>query len=381
MRRLAVTLLAVFGIGLLSSPAWLQEKGGVGSFTGPYEIPDLTWPAWAHPYPRAGHIWGSQAGVFAESPTRVYLGSRGMLKLPDQVPPNFPGNWGFFGTQAAVQPIAEMTNIIVVVDGETGELVEAWNQWDHLFEWGRGPHQIYISPYDPDRHVWVIDDMRHVIHKFTNDGSELVQTLGVLDEFGDNDDLTRFRRPTHMDWLPDGTFFVSDGYGNARVVKFDKDGTPLMKWGDRGTGPGQFRTPHGIAVAGSPPRVFVADRSNRRIQVFDENGTYLDEWPGIGPHTMMASADGHIWAVDQRTDRIVKFDLQGHEEFSFGQHGTRPGYIWCGHQMSADANGNLYVAGCFGGRTQKFEPRADADPRQMVWGRPLMPMEGPGARD
>ena len=93
MRRLAVTLLAAFGIGLLSSPAWLQEKGGVGSFTGPYEIPDLTWPAWAHPYPRAGHIWGSQAGVFAESPNRVYLGSRGMLKLPDEVPPNFPGNW------------------------------------------------------------------------------------------------------------------------------------------------------------------------------------------------------------------------------------------------------------------------------------------------
>ena len=261
--------------------------------------------------------------MFAESPNRIYLANRGELKLPERVPPNFPGNWGFFNQMAATQPIANMVNCIVVVDGN-GKLIEAWNQWDKLFEWGRGPHQVYISPYDPERHVWVVDDMRHVIYKFTHDGKRLVQTLGVLDEFGDNDDLTRLRRPTMIDWLPDGTFFVADGYGNTRVVKFNKDGKPLMKWGTRGTGPGQFNTPHGIAVGGSPARVFVSDRGNRRIQVFDVNGNFLEEWPGIAPHSMMMSADEHVWAVDSISDRIVKFDLSGHVEYSFGQFGTRP---------------------------------------------------------
>ena len=160
MRRLVLStiasLLFVICLGMLTAPASLQQrdaaslyaKGGAGEVTGPYEIPDPNWPQWAHPYPKQGYIWGSQGGVFAESPDRVYLANRGELKLPDKVPNNFPGNWGFFNTQAATQPIANMVNCIVVVD-RNGKLIEAWNQWDKLFDWGRGPHQVYISPYDP----------------------------------------------------------------------------------------------------------------------------------------------------------------------------------------------------------------------------------------
>ena len=174
MRRrtlsLAAWLVVLVAFTVLSPHASLQQrntalsvKGGVGDITGDYEIPDPNWPQWAHPYPKPGYIWGSQGGVFAESPNRIYLANRGELKLPDRVPPNFPGNWGFFNQMAATQPIASMVNCIVVVDGN-GKLIEAWNQWDKLFEWGRGPHQVYISPYDPERHVWVVDDMRHVIY-------------------------------------------------------------------------------------------------------------------------------------------------------------------------------------------------------------------------
>jgi hypothetical protein len=387
MRRrtlsLSAWLVVLFGFAVLAPRASLQQrggsptfaKGGAGDVTGDYEVPDPNWPQWAHPYPKPGYIWGSQGGVFAESPDRIYLANRGELKLPDKVPNNFPGNWGFFNQMAATQPIANMVNCIVVVD-RNGKLIEAWNQWDKLFDWGRGPHQVYISPYDPQRFVWVVDDMRHVIYRFTHDGKQLVQTLGMLDEFGENDDLTRFRRPTMIDWLPDGTFFVADGYGNTRVVKFDKTGKALLKWGTRGTGPGQFNTPHGIAVGGSPPRVFVSDRGNRRIQVFDTDGKFLEEWPGIAPHSMLMSADEHVWAVDSLTDRIVKFDLSGHAEFSFGQFGTRPGYTWAMHQISADSDGNLYLSEVFGGRTQKYRPKPGADPTKLVWGRPLMPMAG-----
>src|SRR4029077_9217231 len=200
MRRRTLSFSAwfvvLFGFALLSPRASLQQqtgnpasaKGGVGGITGEYEIPDPAWPQWSHPYPKPGYIWGSQGGVFAESPNRIYLANRGELKLPDKVPNNFPGNWGFFNQMAATQPIANMVNCIVVVDG-AGKLIESWNQWDKLFEWGCGPHQVYISPYDPDRYVWRVDDMRHVIYSFTHDGKPLVQTLGVLDEFGENDDL------------------------------------------------------------------------------------------------------------------------------------------------------------------------------------------------
>ena len=404
MRRCILLVLAssvgVFLFGFFSSPVLLQQrggrggaaapqqgggalaqypKGGPGEIVGAYEIPDQKWPAWAHPYPKPGYIWGSQGGVFAESPNRIWLANRGELKLPDKVPNNFPGNWGFFNVQAAVVPIASMSNCIVLVDGD-GKFIESWTQWDKLFEWGRGPHQIYISPYDPERHVWVVDDMRHVIHKFTHDGKREVQMLGEMDEEGDNDDIKHFRRPTFIDWLPNGSFFVSDGYGNKRVMKFDKDGKFLLKWGSEGTGPGQFNTPHGVAVGSRDHHVFVSDRSNRRIQVFDENGKFLDEWPNVAPHTMIMSADEHVWAYDSISERVVKYDLLGHLEFAFGQFGTRPGYTWAVHQMTADADGNLYMAEVFGGRTQKFHPKPGADPAKIVWGRPLMPMAGGGSQ-
>ena len=149
MRRLLVSSVVVFAVGLLTARASLQQqnapprfaKGGVGDVAGEYEIPDPGWPNWSHPYPKPGYSWGSQGAVFAESPDRIYMGSRGELKLPDKVPTDFTGNWGFFGTPAAGQPIANMVNCIVVVDAE-GRIVESWNQWDKLFEWGRGPHQI-----------------------------------------------------------------------------------------------------------------------------------------------------------------------------------------------------------------------------------------------
>jgi DNA-binding beta-propeller fold protein YncE len=401
MRRLIASLLVSLGVvAFFSSPVSLlqasrlpqdrnqrgaggQPQGGFveqrGGFdiSGPYEV-DPNWPKKTWPAP--GYIWGSQGGVFPESADRVFLVSRGEIELPKDLKPgpNFPGNWGALNRGGATGEVPVFRNTILVVDRQ-GNLIESWKQWDYLFEGGRGPHQVYVQPYDPERHVWIVDDMNHVIHKFTNDGKTKVFTLGEMGVFGPNDDLQHFNRPTMIDWLPDGTFFVADGYGNTRVVKFDKTGKALLKWGSRGTGPGQFNTPHGIAVGGSPPRVFVSDRGNRRIQVFDVNGKFLDEWPGIAPHSMLMSADEHVWAVDSLTDRIVKFDLSGHVEYSFGQFGTRPGYTWAMHQISADSDGNLYLSEVFGGRTQKYRPRPGADPTKLVWGRALMPMAGAGS--
>ena len=326
------------------------------------------------PTPSREYIWGSQGGVFAESLNRIYLANRGELKLPDRVLSELSGNWGFFNQQAATQPIANMVNCIVVVDGN-GKLIEAWNQWDKLFDWGRDRNQVTSAPRSGTAR-WVVDDMRHVIYKFTHDGKRLrtdAQRAGRVRRQRRPDTVA----PSDDDRLAAGWHVLRRGrLRNTRVVKFNKDGKPLMKWGTRGTGPGQFNTPHGIAVGGSPPRVFVSDRGNRRIQVFDVNGNFLEEWPGIAPHSMMMSADEHVWAVDSISDRIVKFDLSGHVEYSFGQFGTRPGYTWAMHQISADQDGNLFIAEVFGGRTPSTGRDRAPIRRSSCAGRSLMPMAG-----
>ena len=110
---------------------------------------------------------------------------------------------------------------------------------------GRGPHKIKMSPYDPEKHVWIIDDQLHMIYKFTYDG-KLVMSLGTKGKRG-RDGGSLFDRPTDIAWLPDGTFFISDGYGGTRVAKFDKDGKFLMDWGappkdPKNPGPNEFNT-------------------------------------------------------------------------------------------------------------------------------------------
>src|SRR5689334_17899181 len=118
MRALTLAVAAVVGVGLLSAPAYLQEKGG-GDETGPYEVVK----DWPQALPHQGYVWGSQGGVFAESPDRVFLLNRGELKLPDKLPNNFTGFWGSIG--AAINGKPEMRNCIVIVD-RNGKILESW---------------------------------------------------------------------------------------------------------------------------------------------------------------------------------------------------------------------------------------------------------------
>jgi len=396
MRRLIPSLVISLGfVAYSQAPAFLQgrlrvepqppsqgkfveERGGF-DVSGPYQV-DPNWPKKTWPAP--GYIWGSQSGVYPESADKVFLTSRGELEIPKDVKigPNFPGNWGALNRGGATNPVPEFRNTILVVDRQ-GNLIESWKQWDSLFEGGRGPHQIYVQPYDPERHVWVVDDMNHVIHKFTNDGKTKLFTLGEMGVFGPNDDLDHFNRPTMIDWLPDGTFFVSDGYANSRVVKFNKDGKPLLWWGSLqpGKADGEFTVPHGIAV-GDDRRVYVSDRFNRRIQVFDENGVFLDKWPSGYCHSLSMSRDQHLWCYDGDHEQFIKYDLRGHIETVFGRGGADapyPGATWGVHQISADSEGNLYAAEVFGGRTQKFVPKPNANPRDLFFGRELAPKTPP----
>ena len=186
----------------------------------------------------------------------------------------------------------------------TGNIIEDWTKWDKML---RRPHYITINPYDPEKHVWVVDDQGHAVYEFTHDGKKLVKTLGTPYQPGNDD--KHFNRPTFINWLPDGTMFVTDGYGNTRVVKFDKDGKYLMTWGQPSnppddTRPGTFHDVHGVVFDVPRRRVFVTDRSDHRIEIFDENGKFLDQWTTGKPSTpqfLYNAADGNIWIADGMT--------------------------------------------------------------------------------
>ena len=125
---------------------------------------------------------------------------------------------------------ARWEHCLIVVDAE-GNIIEEWTQWDKIF---KRPHSVYVNPYDAQKHVWVVDDHMHAIYKFTNDGKQLVQTIGTPGVPGA--DATHFNRPTFMAWDPDGNFYVADGYNGTRVAKFDEHGKFLLRLGNEGRG-------------------------------------------------------------------------------------------------------------------------------------------------
>ncbi len=376
------------------------QRGGQDMF-GPYEVVP-NWPQDLAELPgNEDWTWGAGQSVFAESPDRVFLLHRGELPNIERPPPEIYPEAGpalsFPVLQvpwrnASVGPRASLPgaldgddtdrgtygvdhrwrHCLVVVDRE-GRIIETWTQWDSLF---RRPHYVTINPYDPEKHVWVVDDYRHAIFKFTNDGSELVQTIGVPNESGD--DAEHFFRPTFMAFLDD-SFFVADGYANTRVVKFDADGNYLMDWGEAGdppneTRPGYMNNVHGVAVDVQTRRVFVNDRANNRVQIFDENGGYLDEW-SFGPeptdiHLFYIGADNVLWAADRATTKILGYDLDGNLLYSWGVFGDFSGAQWGVHGLSVDQEGNFYIAEVGNGRVQKYVPKPGARPETLV-GKPV----------
>ena len=412
MMRAPSWRLALFGLTAASATALMsplaftqqkpaQERGGQEEF-GHYElVPEFNQglPDGPDGLKHEGWTWGSQGAVYAESADRIWVAMRGELPLPKGAKPWTP--YGMLGLPTGDPAYAEriearratgnpdrmgatcmpvpprgwerrMHHVLYVLD-RNGKQVQHWAQHDKLFEapCGRGPHKIKMSPYDPAKHVWVIDDQLHTIHKFTYDG-KLVMTLGTSGVRG-RDTGKLFDRPTDIDWLPDGTFFISDGYGGVRVAKFDKDGKFITEWGSKpkdpnNPGPNEWNTVHSIAIS-KDRRLFVADRGHHRMQVFDENGKFLDMFvlgQYSSPYYHIITADQTLWISDGGTQRFIKYDLNGNYKYGWGAPGGRLGEFAGPHQFTVDQEGNLYVAEVFNGRVQKFKPKAGADPAKIV---------------
>lgn len=170
------------------------------------------------------------------------------------------------------------------------------------------PHGMFV---DAGGNVWVTDavgyapvpdGVGHTILKYSPDG-ELLMTLGVEGVAGEGEDI--FNKPSDVLVAPDGSIFVADGHdagGNNRIVKLAADGSFLTAWGETGTGTGQFRDPHALAMD-SQGRLFVADRGNSRIQIFDQEGAHLETWTQFGrPSGLFIDADDVLYAADSESN-------------------------------------------------------------------------------
>jgi sugar lactone lactonase YvrE len=185
----------------------------------------------------------------------------------------------------------------------SGKLVKAFGAGMFVF-----PHGISV---DREGNVWVTDAQGkdgkgHQVFKFSPDGKVLL-ALGKAGTAGDGQDT--FNAPSSVLVAPNGDIFVGDGHGgnsNARIVKFDKDGKFIKTWGKKGSGPGEFDTPHALAMD-SRGRLFVGDRNNNRVQIFDQNGTYIDQWGQFSrPSGVYIDRNDIIYVADSESESVSK---------------------------------------------------------------------------
>jgi len=302
------------------------------------------------------------------------------------VDPAWPKRPAEFGPRAAVPSIAvdrqdrvwclERGKVPVQVYTVQGDLVKHWGQGAF-----RGPHSLR---FDPEGNVWITDFLDHVVKKLTPEG-KLLLTLGTPGKPGE--DESHFNGPTDAAITPSGDVFVSDGYGNRRVVHFNAQGKFVKAWGGYGGGPGQFCLPHQIVVD-SRGILYVADRNSGRVQVFAQQGKFLDQWSHlVMPWGLSITARDEIWVCGSspqawyrngdypppKDQVFMRFSTDGKARqlwtVPVGQDGReKPGECNWLHAVAVDSRGNLYAGDINGKRIQKFVRAPDAT------------MGGPGRR-
>jgi peptidylamidoglycolate lyase len=306
-----------------------------------------------HGWPRMpeGRILGQATGVDVDSRDQVHVFHRSTRTWSDD--PALP-----------------------LIAGTTVEVFDANGR--HLRTWGANkfvmPHGLTIDRKD---NVWLTDVGLHQVFKFSPDG-KLLLVLGEARVAGA--DQTHFNKPTDVAVLPDGSFYVADGYGNTRVIKFSANGEFQYEWGRRGAGAGEFDLPHAIDTD-AIGRVYVADRSNSRVQVFDDRGKFLSEWRSaeLGRPFSIAISGNRAAVVDggdQSTCSVAlsvatesqcggrdrssasEVDLTGRVLARFGRFGNYDGQFRVAHDVAFTRDGSILVVDVGGQRLQRFVRRA-----------------------
>ncbi len=295
-----------------------------------YEV-DPNWPK-----KPANFEWGAMPGIAVDAKDQVYVFTR-------SDPP-------------------------VQVYDRDGAFVRAWGQG----EIGTAHH----LKIDHEGAVWVADIGLHVVRKFTPEG-KLLMTLGTPGKWGE--DETHLKMPTDMAIAPNGDIFVSDGYGNSRLVHFDPKGKFVKSWGSLGTGGKEFSLPHAIAMD-SRGRLYVADRNNVRVQVYSQDGRLLDSWQNlVVPWGIWITPKDEVWVCGSspstwhphpdypgaplgcppKDQLFMRFDPGGKVQQLWTvpkgvDKKESPGDLNWVHALAVDSKGNIYAGDIIGKRAQKF---------------------------
>ena len=312
---------------------------------GDYEVV-LNWPRPLpdRDLPHAGWTWGSGAGVFAESPDKVWVAQRSEIQLPPGATPWIcpclltprRTNTGRRAYSGKDYPYEQRRHHLVFAVDRNGNTIEEWLQHDRLLapprgsglgEAGRGPHKVLISPYDPrEAHL---DRRRRPAHH---------QHLHQRREAGADDGRARRARPRPEQLQPPDRHRLAarrhllrrrrlrrHARGQVRSQRQVPAWTGASRpWIPTKPGPNEFWSVHSIGIS-RDRRVFVADREHHRMQVFDENGKFLEMWPtghDSAVLTHIVTEDDFIWVADWTTDRLVKYDLNGRYILDIGGHGA-----------------------------------------------------------
>ena len=264
----------------------------------------------------------------------------------------------------------------------------------NLYAWSFG-HTVRI---DKDDNIWATDKGSDMIVKFNNEDGRVLMVFGRKSESSDENSHPlehpkpplpavdgRFRQPTDVAWDPQGNAYIADGYINSRVAKVDKDGNWVKQWGGPGSAPGQFNTVHSIA-ADATGKIYVADRANRRIQVFDGEGNLQNiikidvpydpnARPAIGnrPNLSQCATEGGtfcpgapwalcitpppnqvLYSADSHPGRIYKLTLDGKVLGVLGESGKQPKQFGWVHEIACPSENVLYVAEILNWRVQKL---------------------------
>jgi len=245
-------------------------------------------------------------------------------------------------------------NTILEIDKDSGKIINSWGSGLFIM-----PHGLTVDRND---NVWVTDVGLHQVFKFSYEG-KLLMKLGEAKIAGN--DKTHFNRPTDVAVAADGSFYVSDGYNNSRIIKFSSTGQYLFEWGKRGNAPGEFNIPHNLDLD-DKGNVYVADRENSRVQAFDANGKFIKEWKKEGSgkiysvvidnnHRQLITIDYRSTVMVPEGSDVLIFDSTGTTVAQFGRTGLYDGPVCRYHDVAIDKDGNIYTVDILDNKIQKFK--------------------------
>ena len=304
-----------------------------------------------------GVLNGPDPAQMESAPALAYKAVPAGVVLPDGMKLGAPSSVAF-DSHGHLLVFTRGEHPLLEFDATTGALVRAFGDGRYVRAHG--------MRVDQQGNIWTTDVNGHTVTKMNASG-DVLMTLGTKGQAGNWDEAagTRlFNEPNDIGFAPNGDIIVVQGHGRGepKALRFDKSGTFIKSWGGLGKGPGQFDLSHSVVVD-RQSLVYIADRQNRRVQIFDLDGKYLREWKFAGlPCGLFLDRSGEMYLASGFAGQILKLDANGQATGMFGQPGRGFGEFGEAHYMTLAPNGDIWVGDTVNPALHRFAPDLLANP-------------------